>query len=183
MVLALRANAGLRMLSGFLTVYLAFLLRTAPPPGWEGRFTLLLAVLAAAAGLGSGLGSVLGSRLRTVPPLRLATAVLALDVAVAVVAAAVPVLLTLVLLALTAGACQQLGKLGLDALIQDQVAEDRRTSVFGRSETLIQLSWVLGGTLGVALPTVASLGLGVMAGVLAGWLVLVLVGTRRRAGT
>lgn len=182
-VLALRANAGLRMLSGFLTVYLAFLLRTAPLPGWEGRFTLLLAVLAAAAGLGSGLGSVLGSRLRTVPPLRLATAVLALDVAVAVVAAAVPVLLTLVLLALTAGACQQLGKLGLDALIQDQVAEDRRTSVFGRSETLIQLSWVLGGTLGVALPTVASLGLGVMAGVLAGWLVLVLVGTRRRAGT
>src|SRR3954451_20798629 len=40
-VFALRCNAGLRMLSGFLTMYMAFLLRQYPLPGWEHKATLL----------------------------------------------------------------------------------------------------------------------------------------------
>ena len=38
----LRCNAGLRFLSGFLVMYMAFLLREHPFEGWEDRNTLLL---------------------------------------------------------------------------------------------------------------------------------------------
>lgn len=177
-VTALRANVGLRMLSGFLTIFLAFLLRINPPAGWEGRFTLLLAIVVTAAGIGSALGTLAGSLLRTSPPLRLVKVALALDVAVAVVAAVHFSVVTVVLLSATAGLCQQLGKLALDATIQQEVPDHVRTSVFGRSETLIQLSWVLGGGLGVALPTEPAIGMSVVAVLLVGWLVLVFRGTR-----
>ena len=48
--------------------------------------------------------------------------------------------------------------------------ERHRTSAFARSETLLQLSWVIGGFIGIALPlkigdnVVPELGLGVLAG-------------------
>ena len=51
-VFALRCNAGLRMLSGFLTMYMAFLLRQYPLPGWEHKATLLMGLVIGAAGLG-----------------------------------------------------------------------------------------------------------------------------------
>ncbi len=77
------------------------------------------------------------------------------------------------LAALAAGLCQQLGKLGLDALIQAEVADDMRTSVFARSETLLQSGWVLGGILGIVLPLWPWLGFGLAAlwlTVTGGWL-------------
>ncbi len=64
MVFALRCNAGLRMLSGFLTMYMAFLLRQHPLPGWEHRTTLLMGLVIGAAGLGNTIGIGLGSMLR-----------------------------------------------------------------------------------------------------------------------
>ncbi len=60
-VFALRGNAALRLLSGFLTMFLAFLLRDQPFPGWEDRAELLLGVVIGAAGLGSTIGIGLGS--------------------------------------------------------------------------------------------------------------------------
>ena len=57
-----------------------------------------------------------------------------------------------VLLGLTAGVAQAMGKISLDALIQRDVPERHRTSAFARSETLLQLSWVIGGFIGIALP-------------------------------
>ncbi len=180
-VTALRANGGLRMISGFLTIFLAFLLRTDPPPGWGDNFTLLIGVVVAAVGVGSALGTLIGSLLKAVPPLVLVRVSLIVDVAVAVVTAINFGMITLVILSLTVGLCQQVGKLALDATIQEQVPEHRRTSVFGRSETLIQLSWVLGGGLGVALPTDATIGMGTVAGLLVLWLVFVLWSPKRRA--
>ena len=44
-VLGLRSNAGLRLLSGFLTMFMAFLLRYEPFPGWEDRTGLLLGLV------------------------------------------------------------------------------------------------------------------------------------------
>jgi len=79
-------------------------------------------------------------------------------------------------LGLVAGLSQQLGKLSLDALIQREVPERVRTSVFARSETLLQLSWVIGGFVGVLMPLIARLGLVVIAVLLIGWLVFVLRG-------
>jgi hypothetical protein len=48
--------------------------------------------------------------------------------------------------------------------------------VFARSETLLQLSWVLGGLAGVLMPLIARLGLFIVAAVLVAWLVVVLRG-------
>lgn len=173
-VLALRCNAGLRMLSGFLLMFMAFLLRDQPFPGWEDRPELLLAVVVGAAGAGSALGIALGSLLRTVNPEITVVATLLAAAAAATGAAVLYGLLAAALLGLVAGLCQSLGKLSLDALIQHEVPERTRTSAFARSETLLQLSWVLGGFLGIALPLVPQLGLGVVAGVLVAWTALVL---------
>ena len=74
-----------------------------------------------------------------------------------------------------------MGKLSLDALIQRDVPERHRTSAFARSETLLQLSWVIGGFIGIALPlklgdtVVPELGLGVLAAIMVLWTVFVLV--------
>ena len=100
--------------------------------------------------------------------------VLLADALLAVVAAALYGLVTAVLLGLTAGLAQSLGKLSLDATIQREVPERTRTSAFARSETLLQLSWVVGGFIGIALPLVPQLGLGVAAGILVAWAAFVL---------
>ncbi len=179
-VLALRANAGLRMLSGFLTIFMAFLLREQPPPGWGGDYTVLIGAVVVAAGIGSAVGTYLGARTRSVPPLTMVRVALAVDVVFAVLTAVSFGMVTLLVLSMVVGICQQLGKFALDATIQETVPERRRTSVFGRSETLIQVSWVVGGGLGVLLPTDAGIGMGVVAVLVSLWLVLVLVGGRRK---
>lgn len=173
-VVALRCNAGLRLLSGFLTMYLAFLLRDRPFAGWEDRPELLLGLVVGAAGLGSTIGIALGSLLRTVRPELTVLATLAADAAVTVVVAMLYGLPTAILLGLTAGLAQSLGKLSLDALIQREVPERTRTSAFARSETLLQLSWVTGGFLGLAMPLDPRVGLGVTGGILVAWSILVL---------
>ena len=67
----------------------------------------------------------------------------------------------------TAGLTQALAKLSLDAMIQRDVPEEVRTSAFARSETLLQMAWVLGGAIGIALPLNGVLGMSVAAGLLA----------------
>lgn len=178
-VTALRANVGLRMLSGFLTIFLAFLLRESPPEGWGGNYPLLLGVVVAAAGVGSALGTLLGSLAKMLPPRALVRITLIVDVVAAVITALNFGMVTIVMLSLVVGLCQQVGKLALDAVIQETVPEHMRTSVFGRSETLIQLSWVIGGGLAVALPTDATIGMTVIAVVLVAWLLVVLLPARK----
>ena len=73
----------------------------------------------------------------------------------------------------TAGVAQALGKLALDSTIQGSVPEQQRTSAFARSETLLQLSWVVGGFIGIALPLIPRVGLGTLAALMVGWTVLV----------
>ncbi|MGI8614280.1 MAG: MFS transporter [Nocardioidaceae bacterium] len=169
-VSALRCNAGLRFLSGFLTLFMAFLLRQYPFPGWENRTTLLLAFIIGAAGVGNTIGTALGSLLKTRSPQLVVVAVLLVDAVVVTVTTIHYSLVTAVALGLTVGVCQSLGKLSLDALIQRDIPEAVRTSVFARSETLLQLSWVVGGFLGILLPLhPAQVGLAVTAVVLGAW--------------
>jgi len=183
-VAALRCNAGLRFLSGFLVMYMAFVLRDRPFDGWEGRTTLLLALVVGAAGVGSTIGTGLAAVLRTRQPELTVVVVLVADVVAVIVAAAMYSLPTAVTLGLTAGICQALGKLSLDALIQRDVPENVRTSVFARSETLLQLAWVAGGFLGIGLPlSPTRVSLGIAAALLIGWTVFVirsLIRVRRR---
>lgn len=180
-VLALRANVGLRWLSGFLTIFLAFLMRAHPFPGWENRTTLLLALVIGAAGLGNALGTVTGSLLRIAAPRVIVMIVLVADAVAIVLAAALFDLRTAILVGLVAGISQQLGKLALDSLIQDTVPEYMRTSVFGRSETLLQLSWVIGGIIAVVIPNNATVGMVLAATVLVLWVGAVLLWRIRRS--
>jgi MFS family permease len=179
-VVALRSNTGLRLLSGFLTMFLAFLLRAHPFPGWEDRPTLLLGLVIGSAGVGSTLGVALGSLLRRIRPELTVVLALLADAAIAVVVAMYYTLPTAVALGLTAGLAQSLGKLSLDALIQREVPERTRTGTFARSETLLQLSWVVGGFIGIVLPLDPRLGFGVAAALLVGWSAWVLAAVRHR---
>lgn len=171
----LRCNAGLRFLSGFLTMFMAFILRSRPFPGWEDKVTILMAIVIGAAGAGNTIGTVIGSVLKTRRSEAVVVVVLAVDVVVIGVTAIFYSLTTAVVLGLAVGICQSLGKLSLDALIQRDIPETVRTSVFARSETLLQLSWVIGGFLGIGLALQpARLGLGVAAVLLTAWLAFVL---------
>ncbi|MDR7086014.1 MFS family permease [Aeromicrobium panaciterrae] len=178
----LRSNAGLRLLSGFLTIFMAFTLREPPESmGWSGSATILLGLVIGGAGFGNVLGVLIGSSARSRKPQNVVIAVLILDVAVVSVVAVLFTWWTVVILGVTIGLCQSLGKLSLDALIQNDVREEVRTSMFARSETLLQLSWVIGGLIGIGLFTIDAtprVGLLAIAAILLGWLAFVLTRAR-----
>ncbi|WP_441251609.1 MFS transporter [Kitasatospora sp. McL0602] len=178
-ILALRAVAALRFLVGFLVMFLAFLLREDPVGGLAP--TAALGVVAVAAGTGNALGSVLGSWLRTRGSEVTVTAMLLLATCAAAGAALWYGLVTVAVVAGASGVAASLSKLALDALIQRDVPEAVRTSAFARSETLLQLSWVAGGGLGIVLPLNGTLGLAV-ASALVGLALLVTLHSLFRIG-
>ncbi|WP_407077848.1 MFS transporter [Streptomyces phytohabitans] len=160
------ANASSRALSGFLTFFLAFLLREHPLPGMTAEFSL--GMVAVAAGGGNALGTALGAWLRDRGPELIIATVLACALTVTVVATALYSTVAIAAVAATAGITQALGKLSLDALIQRDMPEAFRTSAFARSETLLQMSWVAGGAIGISLPlTLPWVGMAVGAGIVA----------------
>ncbi|MRK00722.1 MFS transporter [Aeromicrobium sp. S22] len=180
---ALRSNSGLRLLSGFLTIFMAFTLREPPASmGWDGNATILLGLVVGGAGAGNTIGTLIGSAASTRRPEQVVVGVLVLDVVVLAVVGVFFTWWTAVILGLTVGICQSLGKLSLDALIQRDVPERVRTSMFARSETLLQLGWVTGGLIGIGLfsldatPQVGAL---VIGGLLIVWLGFVLTRARR----
>ncbi|MBA3745306.1 hypothetical protein, partial [Sporichthya sp.] len=148
--MGVRANAAFRGLSGFLTLYLAFLLREHPIGDMNGNLQLGLVI--GAAGVGSAAGTAIGSLLKTRGPEVVIVTVLAADI-VAIFAAAIWYDIAVVLAAgFVVGFAQTLGKLALDSMIQRDVAEAVQSSAFARSETRLQLFWVIGGAIGIALP-------------------------------
>ncbi|MDJ1138142.1 MFS transporter [Streptomyces iconiensis] len=184
---ALFANSALRALSGFLTFFLAFLLREHPLDGLAGNSAAVsLGLVAVAAGTGNALGTAIGGLLRARAPELIIICVLfgalGTTIAAAVLYDAVDVV-PVVAVAATAGIVQALGKLSLDALIQRDMPEEVRTSAFARSETLMQMSWVAGGAIGMALPLNGRFGMAVAAGVVAAGVVTSvrgLLGSARR---
>lgn len=173
---ALRANCGPRWLSGFLTMFMAFLLRENPIGDW--RPEVLLGLVIGAAGLGNTLGITIGSLLRNINPAVTVVLALLADAVVATVAALFYGLVPLVLLGLTAGLAQSLAKLSLDSTIQRDVPSRIQASAFARSDTTLQLAWVIGGFIGIAMPLMPQLGIGIAAGVLAAWATFVLLSRR-----
>ncbi|WP_425282055.1 MFS transporter [Streptomyces albofaciens] len=173
----LQGNCALRSLSGLLTFFLAFLLREHPLGGLGPQ--LSLGLVAVAAGAGNALGTAVGAWLRSRAPELIIAVVLGLALAVTVTAAVFYAVLAIVVVtaaAATAGLCQALAKLSLDAVIQRDVPEPVRTSAFARSETALQLSWVVGGAVGIALPLSGTLGLAVAGALVATGAVLAVRG-------
>ncbi len=105
-----------------------------------------------AAGVGNFLGTAIGARLKLSRPER----VISLSIGIAGVAALLTGLVFSIDFAvvgmLLVAAANALGKIALDAVIQRDVAETLRSSAFARSETFLQLAWVLGAAIGCLLP-------------------------------
>jgi MFS family permease len=174
-VTALRAAGALRALSGFLTLFLAFLIQET-----EHGLGAAVAVggLAAAAGGGSLIGTALGARLRLSRPDPVLLVSIGAVAAISVVAALSYSLSTAILVALVAGVANSFGKLCLDAIIQREVPDSLRASAFARSETMLQLAWVIGGALGIVLPSNGRIGFMVAASLLAVSFVTTVAGGR-----
>jgi hypothetical protein len=175
-VTALRAAGALRALSGFLTLFLAFYIQ-ATETGTSA--VVALAGLVGAAAGGSVAGTALGARMTLSRPDPVLLASIGGVATVALVGSLSFTLSTAILVAAAAGVANALGKLCLDAIIQREVPDALRASAFARSETLLQLAWVAGGGLGIALPPNGPLGFGVAAGLLVLAFVATVVGRRR----
>ena len=115
MVLALWANASLRAFSGFLLMFLAFLLRENPVGELDD--TLALGLVAGAAAIGNATGTTIGSRLRTKAPLTVIVVVLAIVTGAAAAGALIYGVVTVLVVGFAAGLAQSLGKLSLDAIV------------------------------------------------------------------
>jgi hypothetical protein len=175
-IVALQGESSLRWLAGFLTLFLAFYVESTAH-GWEA--VLSLGSVGIAAGLGNFCGTAVGTRLRLARP--------ELIILCCTAAAAAGCLFTALLFSLpiavcamfVSAVCNALSKLSLDAIIQRDVAESLRSSAFGRSETFLQLAWVLGAAIALLLPSrQGHLGFGVAAAVLVG-VVVAMLGKRR----
>ncbi len=162
---ALWGNAAIRVLTGFLTLFVAFVVKqTDAEPTHQ---VLLIGIVGAAAGIGSFAGNAAGSRPRALRSVVVLWCVGG-AVAVAVLAAALPGIATAAAVGLVGAAVSALAKVSLDAVIQRDLPEESRASAFGRSETVLQLAWVFGGAMGVLLPhDTFWIGFTVVAGVVA----------------
>ncbi|MDN4173841.1 MFS transporter [Nocardioides sp. SOB77] len=182
---ALRANCGPRFLSGFLLMFMAFLLRE-NPPDTSLSAEVMIAVVVGAAGAGNTAGVAAASMLRRINPAVTVVLALVADLVAVLLATLFYGVLWLAVLGLTAGLAQSLAKFCLDSTIQRDIPSRVQASAFARSDTTLQLAWVVGGFIGIALPLEpARLGLGVAVAVLGGWTAYVLLGRRSaaRAGT
>lgn len=145
-----------RALYGFLTLFFAFRTR-------EDDFgvapTLALGLVIGGLGLGSFVATALGTRLSLRHPLELQLAALVVAALACLLATLLYGLLAVVTLGLLAALGSGLAKLAVDAIIQTEIPERIRASAFSHSETLLQLGFVAGGTVGL-LPIPGPVGLG-----------------------
>src|SRR6201999_4153307 len=163
-ITSLWGNSTIKVMVGFLLLYPAFV---AKPRDADGRAQLaMLGLIGAAAAIGNFAGNFASARLRLGRP-----SVLVVRCAVAVTAAAVAAavagnLLAAAIATLITSGSSAIAKAALDASLQDDLPEESRASAFGRSESTLQLAWVLGGALGVLLYTDLWVGFSVVESVL-----------------
>ena len=147
----LRSAAALRWLAGFLLFYGAFVVQEHSIGGMPKAVSL--SALAIGLGAGNFAGTVVGARIVSFNATRLAVLLLLITAATTAFTALAFGLLSVFAVAVISAATAAIAKLGLDATIQQRVDDAVRTSTFARSETTLQLSWVVGGAIGILLPT------------------------------
>jgi hypothetical protein len=176
---AMRGNAVLRALSGYMIFFLAFLLRTGHF-GVPHNVALGAMVAAAAAGglVAMSIGSLVGSR----APQVLLYSMLALATLVTAGCAWFFGFIAALIVAFTAALGTGLAKLAQDSIVQREISEDVRSSAFAVSETLHQLSWVIGGLAGllVSMLNNGKAGLAITAAFLAAALVYLVIQRRHQ---
>lgn len=150
-IAALWGNCTIKAMVGFLFLYPAFVAKAHDASGWVQLG--ILGMIGASAGIGNFAGNFTAARLQLGRP---ATLVVRAAVAVTVMALVTAVTGSLIVAAVatfvTSGA-SAIAKASLDASLQDDLPEESRASAFGRSESVLQLAWVLGGAMGVLVYT------------------------------
>ncbi|NKS17648.1 MFS transporter [Rhodococcus hoagii] len=164
-VTGLWGNGTIRVLTGFLTLYIAFVAKANTDHAAVMQ-AAMLGLVGAAAGIGNFAGNAAGARLELGRPAMMVVRCTIAVTVVAILAAITGNLLTAALAALVASAASALAKVSLDASLQQDLPEESIASGFGRSETVLQLSWVVGGAMGVLLPTELWIGFTVVSVVL-----------------
>jgi MFS family permease len=177
---ALGANITLRAYSGFMIFFLAFILRTVHFGGVSDHLALGEIIVAVA--VGGFIGTAIGATLRSRAPQVIVYGMLAVTLVVTAFCALYFGLWAAVIVAFAAAVGQTLVKLALDSIVQREISADVRSSTFAASETLHQLSWVIGGLLGLLMSITGSgvAGLSVAAGGLALSLCSLVVARRGR---
>jgi MFS family permease len=169
------ANATIRIETGFLALFVAFVVKVQHAN--DGNFTqlLLLGLVGAAAGVGGFVGNALGARLNLAHPEKLSNYSLIATTASTLIAALIPGLTTACIVGLVGSTASSLAKVCLDSTIQHGLPEESRASAFGKSESVLQLTWVFGGVVGLMIggvwfghvAAVYSIGFGVVTALLA----------------
>ncbi len=157
-VTGLWGNATIRILTGFLTLYIAFYAKSQQTGSSAWMQLALLGMVGAAAGVGNAIGTGIGTRMELKnPPQIIVWSTVACFVGAVLTAIFGNIALATVA-AFIASGTSAIGKVCLDSSIQTDLPDESRASAFGRSETVLQLSWVFGASLGVLLPTTLWIG-------------------------
>jgi hypothetical protein len=150
-ITALWGNCTIKMMVGFLFLYPAFVAKAQDASGWVQLG--ILGSIGAAAGIGSFIGNFTAARIQLGRPAALVVRAAVAVTAMAVVAAVSGSLVVAALAAFVTSGASAIAKASLDASLQDDLPEESRASAFGRSESVLQLAWVLGGAMGVLVYT------------------------------
>jgi MFS family permease len=150
-ITSLWGNCTIKVMVGFLTLYPAFYAKAQYPSGWEQL--QVLAVIGVAAGIGNFAGNMASARLKLGHPAQLVVRSALAVTVLALATALVGNLLIAAIATLVSSGASAVAKASLDASLQDDLPEESRASAFGRSESVLQLAWVMGGAIGVLVYT------------------------------
>ncbi|HXO80536.1 MAG TPA: MFS transporter, partial [Mycobacterium sp.] len=163
-ITALWGNCTIKVMVGFLFLYPAFVAKAHQANGWVQLG--MLGLIGAAAAVGNFAGNFASARLRLGRPAVLVVRCTLAVTGIALAAAVAGNLLMAAIATLVTSGSSAIAKAALDASLQDDLPEESRASAFGRSESTLQLAWVLGGALGVLLYTDLWVGFSVVESVL-----------------
>jgi MFS family permease len=161
-VVALWGNGTIRILTGFLALFVAFVIK-AQTEHTPWKQVALLGLVGAAAGIGNIAGNALGARQHFGKPDQVVLTCVGIVLGTAVMAALFQGIAAAIVVGLVGSTCSSLAKVCLDSVVQRDMPEESRASAFGRTETILQLAWTFGGAIGVLMPPIYWLGFTVSA--------------------
>jgi MFS family permease len=150
-ITALWGNCTIKVMVGFLFLYPAFVAKEHDANGWVQMG--ILGLIGTAAAAGNFAGNFTSARLKLGRPAVLVVRCTMAVTGVALAAAIAGKLLVVAIATVVTSGCSAIAKASLDASLQDDLPEESRASAFGRTESTLQLAWVLGGALGVLVYT------------------------------
>ncbi len=150
-IAALWGNCTIKAMVGFLFLYPAFVAKAHDASGWVQLG--MLGMIGAAAGLGNFAGNFTAARMQLGQPALLVVRAAIVVTTLALITAVTGNLFVAAAATLVTSASSAIAKASLDASLQDDLPEQSRASAFGRSESVLQLAWVLGGAIGVLVYT------------------------------